>query len=172
MGAGKLWRRRLGRRHRAVRPGAGAWPHTAGLRLSSPPRASSRVTAPIPAGSRRRRRAAGWLGRRAQQAPEVRVVLLLIAQQRQQCRAVTAQRLPQQVAVHGEPAEVRRPSPRCRKTGKSRPDALTSRKRSRRRAASVSRDPAGLRELAGSAKPAWRRGRRGARGGAGGNACI
>lgn len=39
------------------------------------------------------------------------------------------------------------------------PDALTSRKRSRRRAASVSRDLAGLREPAGSAKRVWRRGR-------------
>lgn len=79
------------------------------------PRAPARVPVPIPAGSRRRRRAAGWLGRRAQQAPEMRVVLLLTPQQRQQGRAVAAQRLPQQVAVHGEPARLRRPSPRSRK---------------------------------------------------------
>lgn len=61
----------------------------------------------------------------------MRVVLLLTPQQRQQRRAVTAQRLPQQVAVHGEPARVRLSSPRSRKLREATHDALTSRKRSR-----------------------------------------
>lgn len=135
-------------------PGLGHTPRTPALHW--PAHGPAQVTVPVPASSLRRCRAAGRLGRRAQEAPEVRVVLLLTPQQRQQRRAVTAQRLSQQVTVHGQPAGIR--LPQAERLGRA---TITSRKRSLRRAATVSRDSAGLRKAEGNAKRVWlrRRGR-------------
>lgn len=147
--------------HGSAPPGLGG-PAAAAAepRAGSPPPPGSVAAISLPAWPRRLgRRAPGRLGRRPQEAPEVRVVLLFATEQGQQGRPVVIERLPQKVAVHGWSVQgSTTPAPTTRAPWSQRP---SQRPGSRRKRASQALGVASRKYFVAARVPAPKRRSRG-----------